>query len=122
VALAEIELQQRTAEWQAATKAGDVKTAILKAFAVQSAQQILDAAKAALAKEKAKLDEKQPKNVQPAQDGSAETPLRSGPPSGQECPRSSQIPACLISQINHEHPILIPNYGTRIAADLALSR
>ena len=65
VAMARAELDKRIDEWIKAEESGDVFKIMLAAAAKENAQAALDAAQRALNKQRAKLDAKQPINVQP---------------------------------------------------------
>lgn len=65
VALARIELAKKIQEWVQAEESGDPIKIALASLAMQAAQESLDAAERAIAKERARLDAKQPRDVQP---------------------------------------------------------
>lgn len=65
VAYARIELAKKIDAWVKAEESGDPIKIAMASLAMQAAQEALDAAERAIAKERAKLDAKQPVNVNP---------------------------------------------------------
>ncbi|MCB1279878.1 hypothetical protein [Prosthecobacter sp.] len=89
---------------------------VIKQLAVIAAQEALDQGRKAVAKQRAKLDAKQPRDVTPGgqTSASAEVGKAGALP-------SHDVPACLLRGAYQEH-IAIPFYGTLIAEQLAAQR
>lgn len=130
VALAEIRLDEaRQSLTLARARDADSIDIHLKFLALIAAQEALHKAEAALVKERAKLDAKQPRNVQPQ--GDAGTPARNlpAPDSGQECPHHCEeprgedsAPRCLqITSIVPLRPLNLSSDGRRLSASASVN-
>lgn len=117
ILLAQMQLSNAEADLNAAlTLPGANKGEIaMKRLAVATAKQALDAATRAIAKQRAKLDAKQSRDVTPQKEGGAVVPSGAAQPDRNALPSCDepreQLPTCL-------RVVAVPDYGLRVAASL----
>lgn len=109
VAMARAELDKKIDEWIKAEESGDVFKILLAAAAKENAQAALDAAQRALNKQRAKIDAKQPVNVQPLT--MRDSPQIQGSPQILSKPQSVGLPESVGDRI--------PVYAPQVVASLS---